>query len=87
MNLLTVRGLGDDLADRIQSLARHEGTSLNQTVLKILRKGVEFEEASEGANKVGSSLDHLIGAWTRGQADEFDAALEGLEMGNIVKWK
>ena len=57
MNQLTVRGLGNDLTDRIIGLARLEGTSLNQTVLKLLRNGVELEEALEGANAVGSSLD------------------------------
>lgn len=80
MNQLTVKGLGNDLIDRIKGLTRLEGTSLNQTVLKLLRKGVELENASEGANAVGSSLDHLIGAWTRGDADKFDAALEDFEM-------
>lgn len=87
MNQLTVRGLGNDLADRVQRLARRERTSLNQAVLKLLRKGVELEEASEGANTLGSSLDHLIGAWTRGEADEFDAALKEFEMVDAVKWE
>ena len=80
MNQLTVRGLGNDLTNRKKGLARLEGISLNQTVLKLLRKGVELEEASEGANAVGSSLDHLIGVWTQAEADELDAALEDFEM-------
>lgn len=87
MNQLTVRGVGDDLADRIQGLARLEGNSLNQTVLKLLRKGVELEEASEGVNAVGSSLDHLIEKWTQAEADEFDAALEEFEIVDAVKWE
>ena len=81
MNQLTVRGLGNDLADRIKGLARREGTSLNQTALKLLRKGIGLEEASEGTDTVGSSLDHLIGTWTQAEADELDAALEVFEMG------
>ncbi len=80
MNQLTITGLGNDLTDRIKGLARRERNSLNQTVLKLLRKGVELEEASDVGNTVGSSLDHIIGAWTRGEADEFDAALEEFEM-------
>ena len=71
MNQLTVRGLGNDLAGRIQCLARREGTSLNQTALKLRRKGVGLEEASEDTDTVGSSLDHLIGAWTQAERDEF----------------
>ena len=84
MNQLRVRGFGDDLADRIRRLAKREGTSLNQTALKLLRKGVELEEASEGADTVGSSLDHLVGVWTRAEAEEFNAALEEFEMVDAV---
>lgn len=84
MNQLTVRGLGIDLTNRIKDLARLEGISLNQTVLKLLRKGVKLEEESEGANAVGSSLDHLIGVWTQGEADELDLALEDFEVVGAV---
>ena len=68
------------MAGRIQCLARREGTSLNQTALKLLRKGVDLEEASEGKDTVGSSVGHLVGAWTQAERDEFDAALEEFEM-------
>ena len=87
MNQLTVRGFGDDLADRIQSLARREGTSLNQTVLMLLRKGAGIEEASEGADRVGSSLDHLIGTWTQAEAEELDSALDDFEMVDAAIWE
>ena len=84
MNQLTVRGLGNDLADRIKGLARREGTSLNQTALKLLRKGIGLEEASEGTDTVGSSLDHLIGTWTQAEAGELDLALEDFEVVDAV---
>lgn len=80
MNQLTVRGLGNDLAGRIQCLTRRETTSLNQTALKLLRKGVGLKEASEGTDTVGSSVGNLIGAWTQAERGEFDAALEEFEM-------
>ena len=70
MDQLTVRGFGDDLAERIHRLAIREGKSLNQTVLKLLRKGAGLREGPGAADTVGSSLDHLIGTWTRAEADE-----------------
>lgn len=84
MNQLTVRGLGDNLAGRIQCLARREGTSLSQNALKLHRKGVGLEEASEGTDTVRSSLDHLIGGWTQAERDEFDAALKAFEMVDVT---
>lgn len=79
MEQLTVRGFGDELAERIHRLAIREGKSLNQTVLKLLRKGAGLRRGSGDADRVGSSLDHLIGTWTKAEADEMDAALEEFE--------
>ena len=76
MNQLTIRGFDDDLKDRIQSLAKREGISLNRAAVKLLRKGAGMSDGREGGNKVGSSLDHLFGRWSKEEADEFDAIIE-----------
>lgn len=87
MDQLTVRGFGDDLAERIQRLALREGKSLNQTVLTLLRKGAGLREGRGDAETVGSSLDHLIGTWTQAEADEMDAALEEFEKIDGSVWE
>ena len=87
MEQLTVRGFGDDLAERIRRLAIREGKSLNQTVLKLLRKGAGLGKDSGDADRVGSSLDHLIGTWTKAEADEMDAALEEFEKIDGSVWE
>ena len=75
MNQLTVRGFDDALSDSMRRLAKQEGISLNQAALKLMRKGAGLVEGSGKRNTVGSSLDHLIGTWTKAEADELDAAL------------
>ena len=87
MEQLTVRGFGDDLAERIQRLAIREGKSLNQTVLKLLRKGAGLRKDPGDADRVGSSLDPLIGTWTKAEADEMDAALEEFEKIDGSVWE
>ena len=59
----------------IRSLATREGISLNQASLKLLRKGAGLVDNNK-RGKVGNSLDHLIGLWSREEADEFDAIIE-----------
>ena len=76
MNQLTIRGFDDDLKERIQRLAKREGISLNRAAVKLLRKGAGMSDGREGGNKVGSSLDHLFGRWSKEEADEFDAIIE-----------
>ena len=71
------------LAQRIRRLATREWISLNQAVLKVLRKGAGLGEGKDSANTVGSSLDDLIGTWTPDEADELERALN--DLGQIDK--
>ena len=76
MRQLTVRGFDAELADTIRRLARHERISLNQAVLRLLRRGAGLADDQGSVDAVGSSLDGFIGSWTRQQADEMDRALQ-----------
>ncbi len=87
MNQLTVRGFDDELSASVRRLAKREGISLNQAALKLLRKGAGLTDGTGGADTIGSSLDHLIGAWTPVEADEMDAALEEFETIDEAAWK
>ena len=87
MNQLTVRGFDDELAERIQRLAKREGTSLNQAALKLLRKGAGLADPNQRPDTVGSSLDHLIGTWSDDEAAELDAALEEFEVIDEADWR
>ena len=74
-----MRGFGDDLGSVLRRLAARERISLDQAALRLLRRGAGLSYGAESAERVGSSLDHLIGSWTVEEADELDAALEAFE--------
>ena len=87
MNQLTVRGFDDELAERIQRLAKRDGTSLNQAALKLLRTGAGLADPGQGPDTVAPSLDHLIGTWSDDEAAELDAALEEFEVIDEAGWR
>ena len=87
MKQLTLRGLDDELSESIRSLAKREGTSLNQAALKLLRKGAELSDGGLDTGTVGSSLDHLIGTWSLDEADQFESALRDFEKIDESLWK
>lgn len=86
MKQLTIRGFDDDLAAQIERLANREGISLNQAVLKLLRKGAGIGEKGK-ADAVGASLDHLIGTWTEDEAKELERAIEDFEEIDETMWE
>ncbi len=79
MYQLTVRGLDAELADSIRRLARQERMSVNQAVLRLLRRGAGLADDQGSVDTVGSSLDGFMGSWTRQQGDEMDRALQDIE--------
>jgi len=86
MHQLTVRGFEPELAARIRGLAQQERISLNQAVLRLLRRGAGLEADQAGADTVGTSLDHFIGSWTGRQADEMDRALADFDHVDESMW-
>lgn len=87
MNQLTIRGFDKRLDRRIRELARREGLSLNQAVLKLLRRGAGIEDGAPDSRTVGSSLDDLIGTWSDEEAREFNAAVADFEAIDEGMWR
>ncbi len=87
MKQLTIRGFDEDLAHRIERLAELEGISLNQAVLRLLRKGADIGEKKDKMDVVGSSLDHMIGTWTEKEAKEIEQAGADFEEIDESMWK
>ncbi len=84
---LTVRGFDGDVELAIRRLARSEAISLNEAVLRLLRKGAGIRTSGVKRDCVGDSLDHLAGTWSAEEAHEFDAATSSLEQIDAELWK
>jgi len=86
MKQLTIRGFDTELERRIQDLARSEGISLNQAVLRLLRKASGIGPRSR-SDSIGDALDDLAGTWTADEEREFLAAIEPLEQVDEELWR
>jgi len=82
---LTLRGLDPELQRRLKDLARRERTSLNRAALRLLELGAGI--GKRDTDQIGNSLDHLIGTWTRHQADEFLDSIRSCEQIDEDLWK
>jgi hypothetical protein len=87
MEQLTIRGFEEELVLRIKKLAQNEGISLNQAVLRLLRKGAGLSERKQPPDVVGSSLDHFIGTWSAKEAEEIEQAITDFEEIDETMWE
>ena len=78
LDQLTIRGIDRRVQREIRELARREGISLNKAAVRLLEKGAGVT-VSEPADRIGSALDHLIGTWSKAEADTLLASIESCE--------
>jgi hypothetical protein len=86
LDQLTIRGLDPRLQDKIRELARREGISLNKAAVRLLERGAGIDR-QEDSDRIGHSLDHLIGTWSQREADAFLDAIQTCEQIDPDLWK
>ena len=85
-NQLTLRGLDRRLQREIRELAGREGISLNKAAVRLLEKGAGLG-SSRSQDRIGSSLDHLIGTWTSKEAEAFLESIAACEQIDAELWE
>ncbi len=83
MKALTVRNVDARLASALARETRRRGTSLNQTVLDVLRRGLGIDQATPQTN----GLEKLAGTWTDEDLQEFEANVAMFEVIDPELWR
>jgi len=83
---LTVRGIDRRVEREIRELARRERISLNKAALRLLEKGAGVHPR-EVTERIGDSLDRLIGTWSNAEANTFLASIQSCEQIDEELWK
>jgi hypothetical protein len=81
---LTLRGLGPELDREIRDLARRERVSLNKAAVRLLEKGAGLGARPD--DRIGNSLDHLIGTWKPKEAAEFLESIRSCDQIDPELW-
>lgn len=71
MKAITLRNLPPEVAKTVQQRAKQKKTSVNKAVIELLEESVG-SKAKKKEKVRYHDLDHLIGTWTKKEAEEFD---------------
>lgn len=69
MKTLTIRGIDQELSERIRSLAKENHESINQSILRILKTALGLTHSPQF--KTYDDLDHLAGGWSQQDKKRF----------------
>ena len=74
----TIRGVSDEIGQRLIAISREEGKSVNTVVLEILRSAVGVDERKQ-------RLDRYT-TWTEADLAEFESALKAQRVIDDELW-
>jgi hypothetical protein len=86
MKAITLRNLPPEVARTVQQRAKQRKTSVNKAVIELL----EESAGSKGKKKAPvryHDLDHLVGTWTKEEADAFDEIVKSFRTIDPDLWK
>jgi len=86
MKQLSLRGFDPALEKALREIARSQNISLNRAAISLMRKGAGIAENRKN-DCVGESLDHLIGRWSKEEADVFLKSIQSTEQIDRAFWK
>jgi len=75
---MTVRGVDDEVARRLERLSRARGKSVNATVVEILEDAVDVNERRRRLERYAT--------WTAKEVEEFDKELAGQRQIDEALW-
>ncbi|MBN1524727.1 MAG: hypothetical protein JW904_09600 [Spirochaetales bacterium] len=85
MKSITIRGIDDKLHKGLEELSRKEDSSINKTIITLLRKALGLEQ--DAKYPVYHDLDDLSGTWTEKEYKEFLNATAGFEKIDEEMWR
>ena len=86
MKAITLRNLPPAVARTVQQRAKQKKTRVNKAVIELLEESAGGKAKKKAAIRY-HDLDHLVGTWTKEEADAFDKIVRSFRTIDPDLWK
>ena len=76
---IVIRGIDNDLAERIKEIARLNNMPINDVLLKLLRQSLKLDAETLVVANPKQDIARLAGAWGKDETDALRAAIAAIE--------
>ncbi len=87
MKQITLRDIPDNIAKAIEKKSKKEKLSLNRTIISLLERGAGVASRKKSIESLYHDLDHLCGAWSKKEAEEFEKNMKSQRKIDEELWK
>ena len=85
MRSITIHGLDDELDKEIRAKAKNQGTSLNKTIKRLLKKALGFK--SQTGQDYRDEFMDLFGVWKEEDYKEFIESIKDFKAIDSGDWQ
>ena len=86
MSSLSIRGLDDDLSERLKKVASAEQKSVNQFVIDALKQRLGMDKPNK-FTRCFHDLDQLFGSWSNASFDSIQEKIDSERQIDDELWK
>lgn len=76
---IVIRGIDNDMAERIKEIARLNNMPINDVLLKLLRQALKLDVETLVVANPKQDIARLAGAWGKDETDALRAAIAAIE--------
>lgn len=76
---IIIRGIDNDIAERIKEIARLNNMPINDVMLKLLRQALKLDAETLVVANPKQDIARLAGAWGKDETDALRAAIAAIE--------
>ena len=76
---IVIRGIDNDVAERIKEIARLNGLPINDVLLKLLRQALKLDVETLVVANPKQDISRLGGTWRHDEADALRDAIEAFK--------
>ena len=76
---IVIRGIDNDMAERIKEIARLNNMPINDVLLKLLRQALKLDVETLIVANPKQDIARLSGAWGKDETDALRAAIAAIE--------
>lgn len=74
MKVVTIRGIDQEVSDRLKSLSEKQNKSMNQLTVELIKEGLGLTKEKK-FTRVYDDLDDLFGRWSDDEYEEISAKI------------
>lgn len=85
MKSMTIHGLSEPLANRIEEKAKLDGTSLNKTIKRLLESALGLSPSQATNHK--DDFQEFVGVWTEEEQQRFNDEVASFRKIDLADWE